>query len=236
MPDNLPVQVVTGTLPEDFCFETWQQTYNDFMSITQWFLSGSYNSFNYGNTVPATEDRVKPWLRLNADSTFDRWYVWSTAYGMWLAPHPIAAGDDEVRIWSGTAANIDFKDGGNANAVSDTDGPFWREANAYDARTIVGVGTLPDSGTVVAVNGTGGSDEVVLTTAQLPAHTHDVEHKGAEATGNLANPAGGLLDSGVAADYTFTSEPTGDGDPHTNMPPYIGVYFIVRTSRKFYAI
>lgn len=234
MPQDAPISFTVGELEEGYCFTSWQTTLEDFFAAVSGYLPGAYNTFNYGSQTPSSDDRGKPWFRLNSDGSPDRWYVFFD--GMWVSPHPIEPEDDEVRIWSGSEADISLKDGGNTNAVTLTDGPFWRRANAYNARTVVGVGTLPDSGTVIAVNDTGGEDEVELDTTELPSHTHQAKHSGAEADGNVANPTGGLLGSAAGTDYTFTSEATGGGLGHNNMPPWIGVYFIVRTARQYYAL
>lgn len=234
MPQDASISFNVGELEEGYCFTSWQQTLEDFFAAVSGYLPGAYNTFNYGSQTPSSDDRGKPWFRLNSDGSPDRWYVFFD--GMWVSPHPIDPEDDEVKIWSGSEADISLKDGGNTNAVTLTDGPFWRRANAYNARTVVGVGTLPESGTVVVVNGTGGTDEVTAT--QNVEHIHEFHHTRANATGSAADPVGPLLAFAEGNDMSYETDPSGENppDPQDNMPPWIGVYFIVRTARQYYAL
>lgn len=256
MPNDAAITLTAGELEEGYCFVSWQQTLEDFVAAISAYLPGAYTVWNYGSQTPSADDRGKPWKRLNSDGSPDRDYVFFD--GMWVSPHPIEPEDDEIRIWSGTLADIDFKDGGNANAVSETDGPFWRRASAYNGRTVVGViGALPVSGTAVTVNGTGGEDEHILATDEVPDHQHVL---GADAgndevwmryeTGiNVAAFNGTKFDqregtttrdnnTGNTAAFITSSKMAAPvaAEPHNNMMPYIGAYFIVRTERKFYAL
>ena len=72
---------------------------------------------------------------------------------------------------------------------------------------------------------TGGAKTVTLTTDQMPAHTHTV--------GGIENPSGsgstGSEDGASSFNNTLTTNSTGGGQAHDNMPPYFVVYMWKRT-------
>ncbi|MEP1577705.1 MAG: hypothetical protein ABJJ87_01820, partial [Lentilitoribacter sp.] len=71
----------------------------------------------------------------------------------------------------------------------------------------------------------GGEENVTLTIEQMPSHTHNYTY---------TNPAGKTTNSLYSGDYwapTYSETPTtatGGDQPHTNMPPYYALYFIMR--------
>lgn len=252
MPTNAPIVFQNGSLPEGFCFTNWQTLFNTFSALLNGYLPGQYNVFNYGNTEPAAEDRGKPWFRLNADGSPDKWYVYFG--GAWVSPHPVAAGADEIRMYKGLLADLVNYDGGSAGAVSDNTGPMWEEDTDMRARFPVGPGTLP-SATVIGVGDTGGEEKHSLTEAEMPPHTHLVissEFAVGVITPDSTNFIARRRNFGASDDYTLQAAPAGSeadagkssevggsGSPaavtaHNTMPPYRGVYFIKRTARKFY--
>lgn len=83
--------------------------------------------------------------------------------------------------------------------------------------------TFPRGATNAADPGTeGGSDDVTLTTAQMPAHTHRMEQRvgGSDGTGQQVAATGtGGRDSGS----------TGSGDSHTNLPTFQEFLWIIKT-------
>lgn len=66
----------------------------------------------------------------------------------------------------------------------------------------------------------GGSEEVMLTVPQLPAHSHSTIEYGMTTT-----TAGGSLNVRTTS-YTSSSGNTGSSEPHPNMPPYKALYYI----------
>lgn len=106
---------------------------------------------------------------------------------------------------------------------------------------------------VVGVNGsnplgtTGGSSQVTLTTDQLPSHSHTVTDPGH--THTLSNVVGPTYSSGTLElknGYDYFSSlnnssvvnsnstgisigNTGSGNPVTVMPPYMSLYYIIKT-------
>lgn len=94
------------------------------------------------------------------------------------------------------------------------------------------------------VAATGGEATHVLTTAELPAHTHTITDKQhTHAVNNvMANASGGHQGTGASGQniVNVTTQPaftgitgtnaTGSGTPHNNLPPYLVLNFIIRAS------
>ena len=84
-----------------------------------------------------------------------------------------------------------------------------------------------------------GEATVSLTESQLPTHTHDL--MASNAPGNSNSPAGAILGNAGAFDFEYiNTTPTvsmhpgaisavGDGTGHNNIPPFLGVNFIIYT-------
>lgn len=105
-------------------------------------------------------------------------------------------------------------------------------------------GTNPVCGNKVANGKTGGDETVALTTAQLPAHTHQALANGANADAAMpVTPAAGYMwaeadlpDSTLQNAYAPSSnammDPTavsisGGGQAHDNMQPYLAVNYCI---------
>jgi microcystin-dependent protein len=88
---------------------------------------------------------------------------------------------------------------------------------------------------------TGGSQSVTLLSSEMPAHSH-VAQAVTASSGNANNPVGATwasarfgkvsqnLYSTVAPDIQMSPgalTPSGGGQPHNNMPPYLAVTFII---------
>jgi microcystin-dependent protein len=84
----------------------------------------------------------------------------------------------------------------------------------------------------------GGEQNVTLTTAQMPPHSHSAQCVNAKAT--KPNPVGNVWAqdaAGSTAEYSNVAPngamaaaaiaPAGGGQPHDNMPPYLVVNFII---------
>ncbi|NUO03596.1 MAG: phage tail protein [Saprospiraceae bacterium] len=85
---------------------------------------------------------------------------------------------------------------------------------------------------------TGGAEEVTLTLAQIPAHTHSFLSN--DLSGGGTSPAGSVLARNTSTDsYTNDTSvglqalnagsilPTGGSQPHTNFQPYTCINFII---------
>lgn len=97
-------------------------------------------------------------------------------------------------------------------------------------------GRIPiHQGNGVTLAETGGTEEITLTTAQIPAHSHPLLASSQAASGS--NPTGNVLAQALSqiyiADVPATSlradavGPAGASQPHTNLQPFLCVSFII---------
>lgn len=107
-------------------------------------------------------------------------------------------------------------------------------------RTALGYGNVPN-GQTYPLGLTGGAENVTLTTAQMPAHTHLLAVSTLD--GNTPSPAGAYLanvnrqgignlnayadPSGAVVGLGNTSQTAGSNTPHSNMQPYQAMNFFI---------
>ena len=103
-------------------------------------------------------------------------------------------------------------------------------------------GTL--SGTSFQLGESAGSEEVTLTTQQIPIHTHSMQcSSGGQA--NSSNPQAAIAAPSDISQYSTqpanvqmgtpatSSDPAGGSQPHTNFMPYLCVNFIISLFGEF---
>ncbi len=118
------------------------------------------------------------------------------------------------------------------------DAIFIIDADRFHVPNIPAMTTLVSG--VIGV--TGGESEHTLTEAEIPAHSHSVNdtgHAHSEVSaiptiinGGLEAPAPAATPTPAITGLAFTGvsiNATGGNQPHTNMPPYFGVRFAIRT-------
>lgn len=225
--------LIPGTLPEGFCQLTPQEQFNVMASLLQISSATSFDTLLIQAETPGVNQRQKAWLRLEgANLTPDKIYKW--ALGQWIAKN--LRGPGERMIWFESEADLWLYDGGDGSnpavtAPTSTSGAMWERDTDFDARFMVGAGTFP-SGASVGLGDEGGEEQVTLTVPQLPAHTHDLilnaDTPPPDVELCLATQSDGTQQT------TVTTEATGDGEPHTNLPPYVGIFVAKRTVRQFY--
>lgn len=243
-----------GGFPDGYCYPGDPNDYaNDLLNATiLTFNTSTANLFyNFGDTTPSVDNRIYPWYRTGASGA-DGWYYWSVALGYWIQPHPVPISSDERRLYVGSEASLLTYDGGANEVVGNATGPFWEVDHNFDFRFPLGPGTSPD-GTIVAVTGTGGAETHTLIEAELPEHLHYVVSDTVQGSVSFDNtPVAGKAivrtssDPGGDREYFLCSEENatpeasvgdsskvGSDDPHNNMPPYYGVFFIKRTARIY---
>ena len=243
---DLVLPVVAGQLPAGFCPTDFQSIVNGFSAVQTVTFPSTFTGIIVSATKPS--DTTQAWLQL--DSLGNPVRVYAFANGAWLSRHPIASG--LVQIWTTTIPDFTTFDGGDSNALSSISGPMWEEVTALRAVFPIGVGTLP-GGTVLAVNATGGVETVTLDNTNIPEHTHELWVCGSDGTASgvrealqtVDNPHSGTaakyaLSDGVTGHNNYVQNEGGDGSgvavAHTNMPPYLAVYFLRRTARQFYVV
>jgi hypothetical protein len=250
MPNLTLFTLTAPSLPTNYCPLSYQNLANDIIEGTQvTFNSTIGNSFfNFGPSIPAINNRIYPWLDENG-----QWWIFDQ--GFWVYKNTVVAGGYDRRIFVGTTTDLLSYDGGDGTVTATpTTGPMWMVDTLFDARFPVGVGAFAASG-AVAVLGTAtstsivGEDQHLLTTAEMPTHTHQVSiktfgHSGSDgesvaADGGKSSPT---LTNNVTVFPSSTLDPdvdaiaanTGGNAAHNNLPPFCGVYFIKRTIRVYY--
>lgn len=249
MPNNATVNLQFGSMPNDY----EPTDANDFVQqldkIMTAYLPGNYNLFNYGNSTPSAEDQDKPWIRTIAGAP-DRVYVFYN--GKWVCKHEVPASGNERRLWVGSESDLWSYDGGDgvdpsSVAPAATTGAMWEVDTAFEFKMPIGVGTNEttydgNTATAVSVNGTGGAERVAISAAETPEHTHGFANEqftlGKAYLNSRAENEGVLFKgpAGASGAYDVSTDAAGSGESHQNMPPYIGVYFIKRTSRVYRCI
>jgi len=227
--------------PDGYCYPGDPDTFaTDIMQYTEVVFNAVGNIYyNMGPDIPGADYRIYPWLRTEQGFE-DGWYYWDDTIGAWIKPHPTPASGGERRCFVGSTTDLQTYEGGNANAVDDADGPFWEVDSSFAARFPVGVGSFDNAGDVGVTDTTtstavAGEDEHTLTLAELPADVvipTKLKIAGAPDGDYLHHDAVEDADCGVYRDDV--NDIVADGDPHNNLPPFYGVYFIKRTARIYF--
>ncbi len=164
---TVALTITPPTLPNPYCFTSWQQTANDLVggAVVNFDVTGATLLLKQ-STTPTPAQRGAVWFNTLTGHTLR----YDAGIGDWIAEHPDQPGDGTVGpiiLWNGSAAAVDTIDGGTAGVATLTSGPFWEIVTQMAARVPLGVGTLP-SGAVVAVTNTGGAETATLVQANLP--------------------------------------------------------------------
>ena len=250
MPNLTLITLTPPSLPVSYCPLNYQNLANDIIGGTQAVFNSTIGNsfFNFGPTFPAINNRIYPWLDENG-----QWWIFDQ--GFWVYKNTVAAGGYDRRIFVGTTTDLLSYDGGDGPVTATpTSGPMWMVDTLFDARFPVGVGAFAASGSV-AVLGTAtstsivGEDQHLLTTAEMPTHTHQVSIKtfghggedgarvaadGGTSSPTLTNNVTVFPSSTLDPDVDAIAANTGGNAAHNNLPPFYGVYFIKRTARIYY--
>ena len=243
---SIELPLIPGSLPTGFCPETEQERYNKYLELGYAQLdNGSGWAIHVSDTAPVADRRGDTvWLKLDADRPL-RLYKFEGGY--WTSLHPIPAGGNERMIWVGNPTQLWAYDEGGGSDPSVTiptalTGAFWEVDTEFDARTLVGAGTLPLSGTAIVNTTIGGVDQTILTKEQIPPHQHKMGFQSNTADGvNKEYLFNAQSDYSTATAKFDTEDGSNNGvglagvaAAHDNMPPYYGVYIAKRTIRTHY--
>ena len=223
--------------PQSMINEMFDKTRGELQDLTGVIISA---------TTPDPEDQDKMWVKLDGAGMPVGQFVFFSGDWIW----PVAGFDRNDRVfWRGDLANLPLKDGGVAGVATTTTGPFWEVDTEMSGKVAIGVGALP-SGAALSNGDTGGNDEIVLSTADLPQHNHAVtigETGGGNSDETLPEEDGAFrVVGGNTLEYrsTWESDQVGytrnSGSPATPpapisvLNPYLAGYWIKRTIRQYY--
>jgi len=250
---NILLPILAGTLPPGNCPTTLQDTLNLFANNMQAVLANGRSFYSIGDTKPAPEFQIYPWLR----TTDGRWYVFQ---GVWRSPNNYDA--NERRLWVGDLTQLISYDGGSAGTVTPTTGPMWIEDTTAQGRSPMGPGAIPGTTSpakTLAVGEQYGNGEYTLTDANgaVGLHKHPIgvcdptsddgvfpiqgattvpgwsghyivgggtQNYPTETTANLFSLAAGNDGKGITA------------TPFSIVHPVIGIYIIKPSGRAFYVV
>ena len=113
-------------------------------------------------------------------------------------------------------------------------GAIYLSTVATNPATLFGFGTweqvkdtfLLAAGSTYAAGSTGGSATHTLTVDELPSHEHAAKGWAAVRDGSGTY----ITLGGAGKSREYTTDPTGGGTAHNNMPPYLAVYMWKRTA------
>ncbi len=230
---NVPISFQFAGLPggSEYCFTSYQRYALDITAGLSGFLPGQFTKIINSNSEPSVDDRVGSLWFKTSDG---RLYYYD---GGWIAPN--LAGSDERRIFVGTEAGVWAYDGGGgqspvSNPPTPTTGAMWEVDSTFNFRFPLGAGTSPaPNNTVVGVGDIGGEEKHQLTIPELPIHTVTTQLRLSSNSG-ASTVAFFRSTPGSATEGAAVSDPVGGDVAHQNMPPFIGVWYIKRTSRNYY--
>ena len=152
----------------------------------------------------------------------------------------------EIRMFAGSFNPVgwEFCDG-QLMPISENEALFQLIGTTYggDGETTFALPNLQSRVPIHQGNGfilaeTGGAEEITLTIAQIPAHTHAM--LGSSNTGTSTAPTGNVLAATTAATLTaygadaptttlnpVSVSPVGGSQPHTNVQPYLTINYII---------
>lgn len=229
---SAPIIITTASVPEGYCPTSLRDAWSFLVSLLTATLQGTINLFNVGNTTPLPDDEDKPWLPDAFSGSNPPAFAYQFKGGDWIMPHPIPSG--AIMLYSGSPGSIATFDGGEAGTVTETTGPMWEIDTDMAGKFPLGPGTL-ESGFVVAVGDTGGTEKVALVEDNIPLF--EISPTYALEDGANRSSVGLIADDDRQATPTpnavleFGKDPP---DAHSNMPPWKARYFIRRTNRKYY--
>lgn len=258
-PNPLVLPVTAATLPAGSCPTTLQDMLNLFSQFQSVTFPDTFKGVIVSATKPGVSDQDKLWQQTDANGNPTR--IYSYAGGLWLSRHPMPPGS--IILWTGALPDFTSFDGGSTGALGVASGPMWYQATLdgtapspwgtgvlIAAQFPIAAGTLPSTA-VVAVGATGGEENHVLSAseAKLLAHYHNeglavdpatvcyYENDGAPPSPvNSPTQHVTMATGSISSPRTSTVGDATANQAHTNMPPWAGVYLLMRSTKLYYSV
>lgn len=219
-------------------------------------LQGSINTAGkviISGNAPSPADQDGIWVR-TVGGYLEGFY---TYIGGWFRPHPIPASSQVRTMFAGAESAVWSFDGGDGTnptvtPPTSTTGAMWQVDHTFDFKFPVGPGlnavaydgnaasTIVQGGVVTSA-GNAGEERHVEVAAEVGPHVHNqfqgrFQHGTADTN---AFQAGANSDGQVAANTVSGGGNPASGTPPVtalsanNMPPFVGIFFCMRTVRQF---
>jgi hypothetical protein len=256
MSNQITIPVASGSLPQGFCPATYQDIANAFAAIFTVTVSQSSGATPFVISATKPVDSTVVWLQLDSLGRPIRIYFFGQ--GAWLSLHPLVSG--LIMPWVGPLPDLKSFDGGDGTSIAATgaaSGAMWEVVSELQGKFPVGAGTLPSTA-VVNQGDVGGNDKQTI----IPDHKHVTGRMRSDADTqwfSIVSPAAGTagqtgdgvpggghallpkiqigLDT-INGDWTGTDSISNIPNPNlqTVLPPYLGINFLRRTARLYYAV
>jgi microcystin-dependent protein len=180
--------------------------------------------------------------------TANRVFNYQSGDGNWHSRHPVPSGTivavtDLAKLgiatinnsssYAAVAAALATYDGGG----SPGSGAMWEIVTELYGKFPLGI---DNNGVSFPFASVGGEQNHLLTTAEMPSHSHtqtcDGSAQGGYDNGGARVPKSLFPSAVLALDPAPSTGLTGGDTPHNNMPPYYTCYFLRRTARTDYII
>lgn len=203
-----------------------------------------------GGALLPDEDEAGKFLKMTDDGQGLEWGGMNVSGGLFDAVYDPETG--EITITADFASTVTFSYSDTTSILTigdDSDeqflnkvypvGSIYMSVNSTSPATLFG-GTweaiegqfLLGASSTYTAGSTGGEAEHTLTTAEMPSHNHVVTRATTSYGSGSQSAWRSLSWSGTNHDYNdvVSSESTGSGGAHNNMPPYLAVYIWQRVS------
>ena len=212
--------IIAETVPSGICVQTNQDIVDLVQNYAHVQFNETYALFNFGASTPPVDQQDRPWLKLNADGSFDDVYVYFN--GAWTPKERFAKGDIIMTTGTEAASNVDP----------------WRSC-------VAGIGTVhsvdvPDlsdrfiigAGNTYEVGDMGGENTVTLDATTIPSHQHTIPCYGPVETtpdlyGTVAAPGTARVTEPASSSTStlMLSSNVGGGQAHENKPLYYALLY-----------
>lgn len=138
----MQIQVQNANFSSSPCFTSEQQRLNSFSAL-QFVEIEDQVAYIISESQPSVENQDKLWIQVDAFGNPIGHFIYSSQYAQWVWPHPVAANDLRLQLYTGDPADVDDLDGGDSLAVTATTGPFWAIETDFTNLIPIGAGTVP---------------------------------------------------------------------------------------------
>lgn len=139
----MELQVQNSEFASAPCYQSEQQRLNGFSTQQFVTLPDELASLIISADQPTVEQQDAYWVQVDEFHNPIATWIFSSQFAAWVWPHPVLPNDPRLVLYTGNAGDVDTLDGGNSNAVTAVDGPFWEIETDFTNLIPIGAGTVP---------------------------------------------------------------------------------------------